>query len=200
MRQAKSGSVTFPRGKQFHTLGHTRLLYIWIYIRSRALATNDMRLCHWENSSRDEVAVSMILQGYMCMLRDLGREVWPVEEFWRRLSAMMMACFDSSATWLMSEDQTAYFRNGQFSSAVTVLCCTSKSTTCSSKESGCKFKVWLMPLQAVRRQSCLVWQSIICQCLSLLWCKFQAFFERPWASTDVWVALYFDYKLRDDKT
>ena len=44
---------------------------------------------------------------------------------------MMMACFDRSATRLMSDDQMAYFRNGELSSAIVCRCCTSKSSTCS---------------------------------------------------------------------
>ena len=55
----------------------------------------------------------------------------PVHELPRRLSAMMMACLDSKATWLMSLDHTQYLMKGVLSSAIVPLCWTSKRTTCS---------------------------------------------------------------------
>ena len=57
----------------------------------------------------------------------------PVQELPRRLLAMMMACFDSSATWPMSFDHTQYLMKGVLSSAMVLRCWTSNSTTCTTR-------------------------------------------------------------------
>ena len=59
-----------------------------------------------------------------------GGGLTPVEAWPRRLLAMMMACLESRATWLMSLDQTMYLMKGVLKSAVAVLCCTSNRVTC----------------------------------------------------------------------
>ena len=69
-----------------------------------------------------------------------GGGLTPVEAWPRRLLAMMMACLDSRATWLMSLDQTMYLMKGVLRSAVAVLCCTSNRVTCRGQKAflrGC---------------------------------------------------------------